>query len=108
LLSGETFRCRAQDGRSGKVWPCTIHLAGTAEHVKGELTWSSLDSIHRVAGTLSGNTLKFTEVSAVHPGGAHLRCSYTLKLSGDRLLGTYQDPVDGSSGSAAIDLSADR
>jgi hypothetical protein len=110
LLSGKTFSGQAVEGsgpRRGRAWPFEIRFGGTAGAVTGELTWPTLNSVHRVSGALSGQTLRFTEVSAIRAGSAHLRCSYTLTLSGNRASGTYVDPNDGSSGTASIDLGGD-
>ncbi|MBK6744281.1 MAG: tetratricopeptide repeat protein [Hydrogenophilales bacterium] len=106
LLTGKTFNCVAVDASSAKRWPCTIKFGGTPGNVTGELSWTSLGSVHRIAGSLTGESLRFTETAAIKTGGAHLNVNYTLTRSGNRLTGNYQDPADRSTGSFNIDLSA--
>ena len=59
---------------------------------KGEVTWSSLESVHKLEGKLSGNTITFKEVSAIKKGSAHLNCEYALVIDGDSLDGRWVEP----------------
>mgnify|MGYP001393592557 CR=1 FL=1 len=70
--------------------------------VAGEMTCTSLGSVHRPKGTLRGSTLTFTETEAIRPGNATLGTTYTVTLSGAGGSGTYSDPVAQQSGTIEI------
>ncbi len=103
LLSARAFPCVAVDAQGSRNWPGTIKFSGTPEAVTGEVTWTTLNSVHRIAGRLSGTTLRFTEVSAIKAGSAHLNTSYTLTFAHGGLSGKYVDGAD--VGRFSIDLS---
>ena len=71
----------------------------------GQLTWPSLRSIHRIEGKITKDALTFKETAYIKKGSAHLNCSYQLKKSGGKLVGTWQEPgVD--QGTITITLAA--
>jgi hypothetical protein len=78
----------------GKAWAFNIkvtrYIAGTGE-LTGIIEWPSLQSTHNIQGTLKGDALKFTEVSAIRPGGAHLNSSYDLTIVASGATGFYID-----------------
>jgi hypothetical protein len=104
LLNGTSFPCLAGDSRGLQSWPCSLKFSGTPAKVTGELTWTTLASVHRIAGAISGNTLQFAEVSAITASRAHLNSTYTLTRSGSGLTGTYVDGVDNSRGPFSINI----
>ena len=98
VLSGE-----ARQG--SKAWPCRIRMTNHSKSTgafTGEVTWTSLNSIHRIQGKLSGSALSFTETEAIRAGGAHLHVSYTLTISTSGARGKWTDPSDHTSGDMAI------
>jgi len=54
LLRGKTFRCQAVAAQGSGNWPSSIKFSGTPGAVKGDVTWTTLNSVHRIAGSLSG------------------------------------------------------
>lgn len=87
FYSGEAY----QDGTS-KMWPFNLRLnyinQSTGE-VVGEIHWTSLGSVHKIVGTLSGNRLRFTETEYIQRGGADLNCTYDLNLSSNKMEGRW-------------------
>lgn len=103
FLGGKLLPFEARQGT--KAWPGGIKVTQynrVTGALSGELTWSSLNSVHRIQGELSGSRLTFTEVSAIHPGGAHLNVAYTLTVTAGGADGTWTDPADRSTGTAVI------
>jgi len=103
LTSGRTFSCEARSGSS--VWPCTLRITaytGSSGAIAGEMTWTTLSSVHRISGKLEGTTLTFTETEAIRSGRAHLNVAYTAAISDGAATGTWVDPADGSRGSLTI------
>lgn len=111
LTSGQSLPCEARSADGGRSWPCrfrlTRYVAATGR-ITGELTWTGLNSVHEVEGTLSGGRLTFTETRAIRAGGAHLNVSYDLRVAAADVSGGWLDPADGSRGSMRIDLSGVR
>lgn len=103
LLGGAETPCRAREA-SGKEWPCSVRITAVRADggVAGEMTWTSLGSVHRPKGTLRGSTLTFTETEAIRPGNATLGTTDTVTLSGAGGSGTYSDPVAQQSGTIEI------
>jgi hypothetical protein len=58
----------------------------------GDISWPSLNSIHRIEGRLAGNTITFKEVSHIKKGGAHLNCEYALVIDGSSVDGRWVEP----------------
>lgn len=95
LTSGKALGCEARAG--GKVYPCSVRVTShdkSTGGIVGELTWTSLASVHRIRGKLSGNQLSFTETEAIRKGGAHLNVEYTLTISGGTAKGSWVDRGD--------------
>lgn len=105
LLSGASFTCFAQ-GTGTQRWPCTIKFSGTAGDLGGEVAWGSLGSVHRIKGSLSGHTLRFTEVSAIRAGAAHLNAVYSLTYDGNAFTGTWVEAANNTRGTFTIQLGA--
>jgi hypothetical protein len=101
--TGKVFSGEARQG--SKMWPFKIQITdhdASSGGISGELTWSTLGSVHRIRGTLSGSRLEFTEVEAIQKGSAHLNVSYAMTLSGDGAKGTWVDHGNKSTGAAKI------
>ena len=97
-LSGEAHA-------NGRVWPLTIRITSHTPAngaIVGEITWTSLGSVHRIRGKLSGATLTFEETEAIRAGGAHLRCTYSMTMSSTGAKGTWIDPSDKSRGTIVV------
>lgn len=95
LTSGQVMNCSAQAG--GKNYPCTVRITSfnrSSGAIVGELTWTTLSSVHRIRGKLAGNSLSFTETEAIRAGGAHLNVDYTLTISGNAVSGSWVDRSD--------------
>ena len=58
----------------------------------GDVSWPSLNSVHRIEGRLTANTITFKEVSYIKKGGAHLNCEYALIIDGGSLDGRWVEP----------------
>ena len=58
----------------------------------GDISWPTLNSIHRIEGRLAGNTITFKEVSHIKKGGAHLNCEYALVIDGSSVDGRWVEP----------------
>ena len=97
-LSGEAHA-------NGRVGPFKIRITNHTPAngaIIGEITWSSLSSVHRIRGKLSGATLTFEETEAIRAGGAHLHCTYSMTVSATGAKGTWIDPADNSRGTIVI------
>jgi hypothetical protein len=94
ISSGTLLEGFVQDQKS-KNFP-TLVTIGTVDSVtgnfSGEISWPSLNSVHRIEGRVTGNTLVFKEVSHIKRGGAHLNCEYALVLDGSSLDGRWVEP----------------
>ena len=91
---------------SGGRWKCTLKITSydrATGAVVGQITWPSLSSVHRIRGKLAGEKLTFTEVEAIHPGGAHLNVAYDFTLGKNSATGTWVDNGDSSRGGAKIE-----
>jgi len=108
LTSGKTLPCvaRSLDGRTS--WPCRIRFSrfdGHSGKISGEVTWTTLRSIHVVEGELHGGRLKFTETRAIRRGDAELNVSYDLQLGARSAVGGWTDRRGRSRGPMSITLS---
>ena len=103
FISGKLHNGKAVQGN--KSWPFKIRITNfnkTTGAFVGELTWTSLGSIHLINGTLNGGKLAFKEVKAIKAGGAHLNVVYTMTTSSNNATGTWVDLGDKSKGTIAI------
>ncbi len=95
LVGGQLLDCSARAGE--KTWPCKVRITSfdrSSGAIVGELTWSTLSSVHRIRGKLAGNSLSFTETEAIRAGGAHLNVEYTLTIAGGAVSGSWVDRSD--------------
>ena len=63
-------------------------------NLEGELAWPSLNSIHRIAGSMTGNRIYFKEVDYIKRGSAHLNCEYTARYKHGVIIGQWVEPGD--------------
>jgi hypothetical protein len=98
LTSGQALDCNAND--RGKLYPCKIRITSynsASGAIVGELTWTTLSSVHRIRGKFAGNKLSFTEAEAIRAGAAHLNVEYSLAVSAGSASGTWIDHSDNNS-----------
>jgi hypothetical protein len=60
--------------------------------VEGQIEWTSLNSINKIVGQLSGSRLTFKEVEYIKKGSAVLNGEYDASYSNDEISGTWSDP----------------
>lgn len=104
LANGKTVSGEAR-GDKGGYWPFQLKITSydpSTGAIVGQITWSSLSSVHRVKGTLAGTKLSFTETEAIRAGSAHLNVAYTFTLATATASGSWVDNGDKSHGSAKI------
>ena len=92
LLKDKSFDGEANQGAS--IWPFSIKfltINAQSGALTGELTWKTLNSVHRIEGKLKGNELEFTETAFIKQGAARLNCTYNLLLSSSRAAGTWSE-----------------
>jgi len=81
--------------KSNKKFPMVVTIVSidnAAGNFAGEVSWPSLNSVHRIEGRLAGNTITFKEVSHIKKGGAHLNCEYAMVIDGRSLDGRWVEP----------------
>lgn len=103
FTGGTTLTGEAHAG--GRTWPFKIRItshAAAGGAIVGEITWPSLNSVHRIKGKLSGNNLTFEETEAIRAGSAHLHCTYAMTLNATGAKGTWLDPSDNARGTIVI------
>lgn len=81
--------------KSDKKFPMVVRI-GSVDNVNGNFTgdvsWPSLNSVHRIEGNLTPHTITFREVAQIKKGSAHLNCIYALVIEGDSLDGRWVEP----------------
>lgn len=108
LLQGEAQSGEARETagpRGNKSWPFTLRITSydpVSGGVEGEISWPSLQSLHRIRGKITGNTLAFDEKEAIKAGQAHLNVDYKLTLTDSGASGTYDDHADNTQGSVRM------
>jgi hypothetical protein len=98
LTSGQVLDCSAKDG--AKLYPCKVRISSynsASGAIVGELTWTTLSSVHRIRGKLAANQLTFTEVEAIRAGAAHLNVEYSLAIRAGAASGSWIDHSDNNS-----------
>jgi hypothetical protein len=105
LTSGTVLQGEVVD-KKGTRFPGTIRITNandlTGDFV-GEVSWHSLNSVHKIEGRVKGNTVVFKETAYIRQGGAHLNCEYALVFDGQTLQGRWVEPgVDTGSANFAV------
>lgn len=78
-----------------RKYPMVVTIAAVDNatgKLEGNVSWTSLNSVHRIEGRVEGNRLTFKEVSYIKRGSAHLNCEYALVLDGGSLEGSWAEP----------------
>ncbi|KUO76572.1 MAG: hypothetical protein APF81_16710 [Desulfosporosinus sp. BRH_c37] len=71
----------------------------------GELSWTTLDAIHKVQGNISSSTLTFKETAYIKKGKAAIGPVYNLTLQGGgRFAGSWTNDVTGHSGQVWVNV----
>jgi hypothetical protein len=94
LSAGTALEGFALD-KKNKNFPVLIKIENIEEttgNFTGEITWPSLNSIHRIAGRIHEHTITFKEVSHIKRGGAHLNCEYAMVIDGKSMEGRWVEP----------------
>lgn len=81
--------------KNNKNFPMVVNIEwidNATGNFKGNVSWPSLNSVHRIEGRLTVNTITFKEVSYIKQGGAHLNCVYALIIEGSSLDGRWVEP----------------
>jgi hypothetical protein len=81
--------------KNNKKHPMVVRIASmdkTTGSLAGDVSWPSLNSVHRIEGMLFGNTVAFKEVSYIKRGSAHLNCEYAFIIDGGFLDGRWLEP----------------
>lgn len=94
LSPGVTLEGFALD-KKNKNFPVTVKIESIEEttgNFSGEITWPSLNSIHRIEGRIHEHTVTFKEVSHIKKGGAHLYCEYAMVIDGKSMEGRWVEP----------------
>ena len=101
---GSIYSGKAKSSKSGNSWPTIVKIISydnSSGKVKGEIQWTSLNSVHKIEGTLSNSQFTFKEVAFIKKGRANLNCQYTTTLSSNKISGNWTDP---SSDKGTIEL----
>ena len=93
-LTGTVFSGTVKSSKSGKTWPAILKIIShnpTSGSMEGELHWTNLGSIHKIAGQLSGSRMTFKETEYIKKGGALLNCEYDASFSNNVISGSWTD-----------------
>ena len=93
-LNGRVYSGSVKSSKSGKTWPAILKIVSfnqTSGSLEGELHWTNLGSIHKIAGQLSGSRLTFKETEYIKKGGALLNCEYDASFSNNEISGSWTD-----------------
>ena len=94
-FAGSVFTGKAQSSKSGRSWDVTLKIVSynqSSGRVEGEIEWPSLNSVHKIAGKLTGSQFTFKEVEYIKKGSANLNCQYTTTISKNKISGSWTDP----------------
>lgn len=94
-FNGSVYSGKAISAKSGKSWPVKVKIVSynqSTKSVEGEIEWPSLNSVHKIVGSLTGSQFTFKEVGYIKQGSANLNCQYTTTLSDNKISGTWTDP----------------
>jgi len=88
--------CKGEASEGSTRWPCILIVkAFDAESgdFTGTIEWTSLDALHEIKGTLTGETFTFRETGFIRKGNAIIGVEYTFALEdtkGSVLKGRWQ------------------
>ena len=92
---GVIFQGDVKSEQSGAAWKASVKFTSVNEttgDLSCEMSWPSLNSVHRIDGKIQGNRLTFTENGYIKRGNAHLNCQYDLTFDGNNLRGSWAEP----------------
>lgn len=97
LFSGKDFEGLCTN-HNGIRWPNIIRftrLDKASGTFSGEIEWTTLNSVHRIEGVISGDNITFSETEHIRKGSAYLNSVYELRFdkSTNSLIGSWHDPV---------------
>jgi hypothetical protein len=91
LSKGAVFQGETVDNK-GTRFPATIRITRIKESkgdLTGELSWLSLDAVHKIEGRIEGRTVVFKETEFIKKGKTILNCEYALIFDGQTLQGRW-------------------
>lgn len=94
ITNGAVFKGEVTD-RKGSRFPSTVRITSlnnASGDFVGEVAWPSLNSVHRIEGSIKGSTVVFKETGYIKRGGAHLNCEYAFVFDGQTLKGRWIEP----------------
>jgi len=106
LSKGAVFQGETLDNK-GTKFPATIritHIKESKGDFTGELSWPSLDAVHKIEGRIEGKTVVFKETEFIKKGKAILNCEYALIFDGQTLQGRWINESGKDFGTAQFKL----
>lgn len=94
IKNGAVFKGEVAD-KKGSKFPSTLRITSVDDvsgDFVGEVSWPSLNSVHRIEGSIKGSTVVFKETKHIKQGGAHLNCEYAFVFDGQTLKGRWIEP----------------
>jgi len=94
IKDGAVFKGGATD-KKGSRFASSFRVTSLNEatgEFTGEISWPSLNSVHKIEGAIRGNTVVFKETGHIKRGGAHLNCEYAFVFDGQTLTGRWIEP----------------
>jgi hypothetical protein len=97
-IAGKTFKGNAFSETQKIKYECTLIIDGVNDDgtFTGQITWHSLNAIHKISGRVDGYTVIFREIEFIKKGKAVLDCDYALIYDGRNLAGRWisREPKD--------------
>ena len=104
----QSFRGEKRDSNRHMSWPVKFNFSAFDErtgHVEGQVEYTTLNTVIRFQGDLSGETLKLIGTDYVRPGGAALGLIYSLSFTDNgKMGGSWKNNDGGSSGTIWLKL----
>lgn len=94
IKNGTAFKGEVTD-KKGSKFASTVRITSINDasgDFVGEVSWPSLNSVHKIEGSIKGNTVVFKETEYIKQGGAHLNCEYAFVFDGQTLKGRWIEP----------------
>lgn len=93
----KTFQGEAISDKTGTKFPAVIRVKevndATGEFT-GEISWTSLNAVHKIVGRIDGKTLIFRETEFIKKGKAVLDVEYAFIYHKGQLTGRWYDPTN--------------
>ncbi len=94
-ITGTVFSGQVKSSKSTSTWPAVLKFVSydpSSGRLQGELEWPDLNSVHKIAGQLTGSRLTFREVDYIKKGRANLNCEYNASIENGVITGNWTDP----------------